>query len=110
MLNTQDVNAALIEIIRDEIRWRGPISFARFMEHALYHPQHGYYSSGRATIGRKGDYFTNVSIGPLFGTLLAEQFVELWQRLGETNNFTIVEQGANDGQVAHDALNAIRDR
>ena len=33
------------------------------MEQALYHPEHGYYSSGRCAIGRKGDYFTNVSVG-----------------------------------------------
>ena len=37
------------------------------MEQALYHPAHGYYSSGRCTIGRRGDYFTSVSVGPLFG-------------------------------------------
>ena len=45
----------LVASIRGEIRERGPISFARFMEHALYHPVHGYYSSGRCAIGRHGD-------------------------------------------------------
>jgi len=80
------------------------------MEQALYHPQHGYYSSGRAVIGRKGDYFTNVSVGPLFGQLLAAQFVEIWERLGKIDNFTIVEQGAHDGRFARDVLLAIRVR
>jgi SAM-dependent MidA family methyltransferase len=80
------------------------------MEQALYHPQHGYYSSGRAAIGRKGDYFTNVSVGPLFGQLLAAQFVEIWERLGKIDNFTIVEQGAHDGRFARDVLSAIRVR
>src|SRR6266436_8746983 len=74
------------------------------MEQALYHPQHGYYSSGRAVIGRKGDYFTNVSVGPLFGQLLAAQFSEIWERLGKVNDFAIVEQGAHDGQFARDVL------
>jgi SAM-dependent MidA family methyltransferase len=78
------------------------------MEQALYHPQHGYYSSGRAVIGRKGDYFTNVSVGPLFGQLLAAQFVEIWNRLGQIDNFSIVEQGAHDGQFARDVLQALR--
>jgi SAM-dependent MidA family methyltransferase len=109
-LSTQNANAALAKIIGDEIRETGPISFARFMEHALYYPQHGYYSSGRAIIGRCGDYFTNVSVGPLFGTLLAAQFVEIWERLGKIDNFTIVEQGAHDGQFAHDVLTAMRAR
>ena len=100
----------LVQLIRDTIRERGPRSFAWFMEQALYHPQHGYYSSGRAVIGRKGDYFTNVSVGPLFGQLLAAQFVEIWERLGKIDNFTIVEQGAHDGRFARDVLSAIRVR
>ena len=49
------------------------------MEQALYHPAHGYYSSGRCAIGRRGDYFTSVSVGPLFGKLLAAQFAEIWE-------------------------------
>jgi SAM-dependent MidA family methyltransferase len=78
------------------------------MEQALYHPEHGYYSSGRAAIGRKGDYFTNVSVGPLFGQLLAVQFTEIWERLGKIDNFTVVEQGAHDGQFARDVLTELR--
>ena len=39
-------------------------------------------SSGRCTIGRAGDYFTSVSVGALFGRLLARQFAEMWERLG----------------------------
>ena len=80
------------------------------MEQALYHPEHGYYSSGRAAIGRRGDYFTNVSVGPLFGRLLAAQFAEIWERLGKIDNFTIVEQGAHDGEFARDVLEALRER
>jgi SAM-dependent MidA family methyltransferase len=97
-------NQTLIDIIRAEIQKRGPVSFARFMQQALYHPEHGYYSSGRCAIGRKGDYFTNVSVGPLFGQLLTCQFAEIWDRLGKIDNFVIVEQGAHDGQFARDVL------
>lgn len=74
------------------------------MEQALYHPGYGYYSSDRAAIGRRGDYFTNVSVGPLFGELLAAQFAEIWERLGKIDNFFIVEQGAHHGQFAYDVL------
>jgi SAM-dependent MidA family methyltransferase len=97
-------NPDLIQCIRAEIEKEGPISFARFMDQALYHPEHGYYSSGRCTIGRTGDYFTNVSVGPLYGQLLAAQFVEIWKQLGKIDNFMIVEQGAHDGQFARDVL------
>ena len=101
-------NSELIQIIRAEIGANGPISFARFMELTLYHPKYGYYASGRARIGRRGDFFTNVSVGPLFGKLLAAQFVEIWEKLGRPGDFEIVEQGAHDGLFAADALNALR--
>src|SRR5256884_3740217 len=89
---------------------RGPQSFAWFMAQALYHPEHGYYSTDRAAIGRRGDYFTNVSVGPLFSELLAAQFVEIWKRLGRIDNFLIVEQGAHHGQFARDVLESTRRR
>ena len=98
------LNTPLVESIRETIRSQGPQSFAWFMQQALYHPEHGYYSSGRCAIGRKGDYFTNVSVGPLFGQLLAAQFFEIWERLGKVRDFVIVEQGAHDGQFAQDVL------
>jgi len=100
----------LAESIRETIRAQGPQSFAWFMQQALYHPEHGYYSSGRCAIGRNGDFFTNVSVGPLFGQLLALQFAEIWDRLGRINDFVIVEQGAHDGQFARDVLEFVRER
>src|SRR6184192_538002 len=103
-------NPDLIRSIRAEIEKRGPVSFAWFMHQALYHPQYGYYSSGRCAIGRKGDYFTNVSVGPLFGQLLAAQFIEIWERLGRPDDFAIVEQGAHDGQFARDVLESSQKR
>lgn len=109
-LSTQTGNPALIQVIRSEIEKGGPISFARFMQHALYHPEHGYYSSGHCAIGREGDYFTNVSVGPLFGQLLARQFTEIWERLGRIDNFVVVEQGAHEGQFARDVLDSVRER
>ena len=101
-------NSELVEIIRAEIDTNGPIPFARFMELALYHPKHGYYASGRAMIGRRGDFFTNVSVGSLFGKLLAVQFAEIWEKLGRPADFEIVEQGAHDGVFAADVLTALR--
>jgi SAM-dependent MidA family methyltransferase len=80
------------------------------MKQVLYHPEHGYYSSGRCAIGRKGDYFTNVSVGPLFGQLMGVQFAEIWKQLGKIDNFVIVEQGAHDGQFARDVLQASQER
>ena len=102
------MNKPLVELIRKTIRAQGPQSFAWFMQQALYHPECGYYSSGRCVIGRKGDYFTNVSVGPVFGQLLALQFSEIWERLDKINDFVIVEQGAHDGQFARDVLEFVQ--
>jgi SAM-dependent MidA family methyltransferase len=97
---------ALVELIAETIRAHGPVSFAWFMEQALYHPKFGYYSSGRCSIGRHGDYFTNVSVGPLFGRMLAAQFAEMWEVMGRPGDFVIVEQGAHHGDFARDVLEA----
>ena len=78
--------------------------FSRFMEIALYSEPSGYYASGADCIGRGGDFFTSVSTGSLFGRLLAGQFLEMYNLLGSPKEFTIVEQGANDGSLAIDVL------
>ena len=89
-----------------EIATEGPLTFARFMDLALYDPVVGYYASGRGKIGKRGDFFTNVSVGSVFGYILAGQFREMWFRLGRPSRCSLVEQGANDGQLALDILSA----
>jgi SAM-dependent MidA family methyltransferase len=103
----------LSQLIREEIGRSGPIRFERFMELALYHPIHGYYRREREKprTGRSGDFFTSVSEGPLFGRLLARQFLEMWERLGRPNRdkFWLVEQGGEDGRLAVDILGWCRE-
>ena len=67
-----------------------------------YHPEHGYYSRSPA-IGSEGDFYTSVSVGALFGQLLARQARQMARLLDEPE-FWIVEQGAHDGQMAFDLL------
>jgi SAM-dependent MidA family methyltransferase len=80
------------------------ISFARFMELALYQPQRGFYATRAPALGAAGDFFTSAHLGPDFGELLAEQFAEIWQLLGQPSPFTLVEMGAGQGLVAADIL------
>jgi SAM-dependent MidA family methyltransferase len=94
----------LVTLIADEIRARGPMTFARFMELALYHPQFGYYTSGATRIGKTGDYFTSVSVGPLFGKLLAKQFLQFRDALGAPSEFEVVEFGGHRGELRADVL------
>lgn len=92
------------EIIAREISSGGPISFARFMELALYAPGAGYYASGKSRVGKGGDFFTSASVGQAFGAALACKFREIWELFGRPDEFRIIEQGANDGRLAADVL------
>ena len=98
------------------------------MSLALYHPEHGYYARAARRTGRNGDFFTSVDVGPLFGTLLARQFAEMWRTMRDpqpairhpenTNRtadsgsrtaddgFDLVEAAASNGQLARDILDA----
>ena len=99
----------LTQIIRQKIERSGPIPFARFMELALYCPELGYYERPEARIGRRGDFYTNVSVGCLFGELLAYQCAE-WIRALSGERFQLVEAGAHDGQLAVDMLSWLHRR
>lgn len=92
--------------LRRRIAQHGPIGFDEFMAVALYHPQGGYYAADTNRTGRRGDFFTSVSVGPVFGKLLAAQFLEMRQVLGSPEDFALVEQGSNDGQLLADILAA----
>ena len=92
----------LTEIIRAEIGDGGPMPFARFMALALYHPEFGYYEKDTGQVGRRGDFVTSVSVGAVFGQLLAFRFAK-W--LGAIDGpVRIAEAGAHDGSLAGDIL------
>ena len=95
----------LRELIIARIRTRGPLTFAEYMELALYHPELGYYARTDRPSGRAGDFFTSVDVGPLFGALLADQFAEMWRILGSPE-FDLVEVGASSGWLSRDILDA----
>ena len=88
------------EILAAEIRRRGPIPFRRFMEVALYHPQHGYYRRPRDPFGAGGDFYTAEQLQPVFGILIAARIRQLYREMGEPRDFTVVELGAGRGEMA----------
>ena len=79
--------------------------FARFMELALYCPEHGFYEREKDSIGRRGDFYTSVSVGPLFGEMLAFQFAEWREEVRSAEcGVRLVEAGAHNGKLAKDVL------
>jgi SAM-dependent MidA family methyltransferase len=98
----------LVALLRDQIDAAGGIPFVDFMAQALYQPQYGYYMCARDRIGKAGDFFTSSSVNALFGRLLARQLAEMAGLLGD-GAFQIVEQGAGEGHLALDVLDALAD-
>ncbi len=91
--------------IRRRISAQGPITFAEFMEVALYHPEGGYYTSSER-VGAAGDFYTSPSVHPAFGALLAVQLYQMWEFMGRPASFTVVEPGAGSGLLCRDILTA----
>ncbi len=79
----------------------GHISFARFMELALYTPGLGYYSAGSHKLGKHGDFVTAPEISPLFAKCIAKQCQQIFTTL---ENSSILEIGAGSGKLAHELL------
>lgn len=99
--------AFIREIIDAELSKHGPISFPDYLNLALYDPQHGYYASNSNQVGRGGDFYTSVSVGPLFGQLLARRFIRWWNDQEKPAAWRILEMGAHDGKLAADLLQTI---
>ncbi len=79
--------------------------FEDVVELALYHPEHGFYSTG-GSAGRSGDFLSSPEVGPLFGTVLANALDAWWRELGEPDPYVVVEAGAGPGTLARHVLDA----
>jgi SAM-dependent MidA family methyltransferase len=102
-------DAELVTRLRDEIRREGPITFARFMERALYEPGHGYYRRADAAPGAHGDFLTAPEAHPIFGAAIGRLLEQAWQALGRPSPFVVTEPGAGTGALAAGLLAGLRD-
>ncbi|HLZ47679.1 MAG TPA: SAM-dependent methyltransferase [Candidatus Limnocylindria bacterium] len=97
----------LTERLVERIRARGPMTFADFMDAALYDPQDGYYTT-HAAIGFDGaDFLTSPELGPAFGRALARAAIDCWSGLGKPAAWDVVEAGAGRGILMRDLLDAL---
>lgn len=97
-------SARLSALLRAECAAHGPLSFARYMELALYAPGLGYYSAGLRKFGRGGDFVTAPELGSLFAECLANALAPLLQQMEFA---AILEIGAGSGALAADLWNAL---
>ena len=89
--------------VRRRIQERGKITFAEFMDVALYWPAGGYYA-GQEGVGAVGDYYTSPAVHPAFGSLLALQLYQMWQLMDRPSPFTVLELGAGNGLLCRDLV------
>ena len=95
---------SLAERLALRISRDGPISFAEFMDAALYDPEAGYYAR-LAPIGERGDFSTAPSISPAFAAVIAREFRREAEAFEGAVDF--VEAGAGDGQFLEDFAAAL---
>ncbi len=96
----QTASTPLESLIHDRVRAAGALTFAEYMDLALYHPQFGYYTSGKPKVGWAGDFFTSPHLTALFGACIARQLMQMWEKLARPRPFRVVEQGAGQGLLA----------
>ena len=98
----------LVARIADEIRATGPMTFARFMELALYDPEAGYYTGGATGPGRRGDFLTAPEGHPIFGWAIARHLESVWAAIDRPPRFVVREHGAGSGALAAGILDGLR--
>jgi SAM-dependent MidA family methyltransferase len=94
--------------LRERIAAEGPISFAAFMESALYDAAGGFYARG-ARLGGHGAFTTAPVASAFFAGALATDLRALWERLGRPSPFTVAEIGPGDGSLARRLAEALAD-
>lgn len=95
-------SSAFRDVFRAEPHAATGVSFARYMELALFHPTVGYYTDpNRRRVGRdKGaDFYTATSFSPVFGELVACAAVGLLAGKNPAD-YELVEVGAERGAGA----------
>jgi SAM-dependent MidA family methyltransferase len=102
--------AELVTLIRAEIEAAPDrrITFARFMDRALYEPALGYYRQRADRPTDAGDFLTAPETHAIFGWTVARRIEQMWADLGEPEPFSLIEYGAGSGTLAISILEGLR--
>jgi SAM-dependent MidA family methyltransferase len=91
------------------MRAHGPVTFAEFMDVALYWPDGGYYTTDHPRWGGGGDYITSIDVSPAFSRTIAKEISRMWEGLGRPGSFVLVEAGAGRGWLTKGIIAALED-
>lgn len=92
----------MIDTLLRRIEREGPLTFAEFMEAALYDPTAGYYST--RVPGRGAGFHTSPTLTRAFGRAISRLLEMSWHALDEPEEYTVVEVGGGDGSLAAGAF------
>jgi len=106
LAHTSDVSDEVRARVHRAIEEQGPLTFAAFMDLALYGPG-GFYE--RPPVGEHGDFVTSPHVHPIFGELLGRALRDIWDALGRPDPFRVTEAGAGDGTLARQLLATLGD-
>jgi SAM-dependent MidA family methyltransferase len=94
----------LAEIAKNE---GGRLRFDRFMELALFHPIHGYYTRRIRGIGKSGDFSTSTTLSPALGKAVSG-WLSAEAKYLRLDPLIIIEPGVGSGALAKVILSQIR--
>ena len=92
------------KLIAEDVERQGPITFSRYMEICLHHPEVGYYAGQARGPGRDKDFITSPELHPAFGALICRHVEAIWKGMGQPDPFWFIEGGPGNGTLARDVL------
>ncbi|WP_022850413.1 class I SAM-dependent methyltransferase [Limisalsivibrio acetivorans] len=92
----------IIEMVKEN-----RMTFAEFMDKALYDPEHGYYQKENP-FGIQGSFYTSVDASSSFGRTISDAMRDTVRRLSLPANFC--EMGAGSGMLACDVLDRVKEK
>ena len=98
-----NLNRILYELIERD----GPITVAEYMELALSHPEHGYYTT-REPFGASGDFTTAPEVSQMFGELIGLWLGVAWRNMGRPDSVHLIELAPGRGTLMRDVLRAAK--
>lgn len=83
------------DYLQELTQTKGYLTYAEFVQEAVYHPEFGYYTADRNRVGKTpdSDFYTSMSLGKTFGKLVLESVHKLMGQR-ELAEYTFVEIAA----------------
>ena len=93
----------------ERIRANGPLTFAQYMEAALFDAESGFYTRGPG-IGQGGHFATAAMAHPAFAAAIVAEAAATWEEIGQPKRFRVTEAGPGTGGLARRVSEGLAER